>query len=114
MLRKVRWLVFLIVAALAVTNTARTVMEIYLRSQRLEKSREEVAALGQEKQDLKEKLARAEKPEAIEDLARQKLNMIFPGEKIVILPQVSQKIFQAVLGNKENKSNWRRWVETFF
>lgn len=114
MMRKVRWLVFLIVAALAVTNTARTVMEIYLRSQRLEKSREEVATLGEEKQGLEEKLARAKNPEAIEDLARQKLNMIFPGEKIVILPQVSQKIFQTVLGRKESKPNWVSWWEVFF
>ncbi len=112
-MKKVRWLVFLVIAALAVTNTARTVMEIYLRSQRLEKSREEVATLREEKQGLEGKLARAKTPEAIEDLARQKLNMIFPGEKIVILPQVSQKIFQTVLGGKENKSNWRRWLEIF-
>lgn len=113
MMKKVRWLVFLIVAVLAVTNTARTVMEIYLRSQRLEKSREEVATLGEEKQDLEEKLARAKTSEAIEDLARQKLNMIFPGEKIVILPQVSQKIVPTIFGGKDNKPNWKRWWEIF-
>lgn len=113
MLKKVRWLFFLVVAALAVINTTRTVMEIYLRSQRLEKSREEVAALGQEKQDLEKKLARAKTSEAIEDLARQKLNMIFPGEKILILPQVSQRVSQAVLGGGESKPNWKRWIELF-
>ncbi|MDP2874173.1 MAG: septum formation initiator family protein [bacterium] len=112
-MKKVRWLVFLVVAALAVANTARTMMEIYLRSQRLERSREEVVALGEEKRDLEEGLAQAKTPETIEDLARQKLNMIFPGEKIVILPQVSQRVSQAVLGNRENRSNWRRWLEIF-
>jgi len=76
-----------------------------------------------ENERLKRELAEAQTPEYIEAQAREKLNMVKEGEKIVLMP--NQSIGNAgdlVLplnenngdNSQENIANWKKWWRLFF
>lgn len=108
-------MLFLGLGLLAVINSSRTLWEIYSRSQRLSQARAEVSALGQENAELKRQLANADRSDFVENLAREKLNLVFPGEKILILPEkLSRELGQFPQTPGEPEPNWRLWWKLFF
>ena len=76
---------------------------------------EKAQKLKEEQQKLLEKRAYFQSEEFIEEEARNKLNMVKPGETVVILPP---NLAQA-LGREEKLAvpeipNWRKWWNLFF
>jgi len=86
----------LVIGGIFLFNVAKTSLDINKKSKRVSTLEKEVVNLRQEKLSLEEDLSKVGDPATVEREARDRLQMIRPGEKIVVLPGST---------NVENSSN---------
>jgi cell division protein DivIC len=79
-----KYILLSVLLILASINFTRTAYDILKSSKRLDDLEEEVSGLNSRKQRLQEEIERKKTPEYVEEKARNELNMIKPGEKIVV------------------------------
>ncbi|NMB70136.1 septum formation initiator family protein [candidate division WWE3 bacterium] len=79
-----KYILLSILLILASINFTRTAYDILKSSKRLDDLEEEVSGLDSRKQRLQQEIERKKTPEYVEEKARNELNMIKPGEKIVV------------------------------
>lgn len=101
-----------------VVSLSRSLWSRYRRVGRLEELQTEVTELEEEDQQLKQQKVAVESEEFLEREARDKLQMVKPGEKIVILPEnVLGEVGGGEVGLEETvdlEPNWKRWYKLFF
>lgn len=108
---------------MATYNITKTTLEIYQSSKRLETLEDEVEAKRQENADLKEAMEYRKTDGFVETEARNKLNMVKPGENILIpvvagasdsKPSLLDEL-KASLAEEAGKSeNYKKWIDLFF
>ena len=94
---------YIIIATLLIgasTSMISTTHKIMQSSKRLEESKEAVLSLKQEKADLEEEIEYKKTQGFIEKIAREKLNMILPGEEVYIYPESTTE--ESFLDEKTN------------
>ncbi|MFZ5424267.1 MAG: FtsB family cell division protein [Patescibacteria group bacterium] len=120
----VKYIVMSLLFILAGVNFTRTTLEIMHSSKRLEELRSEVSVLEEEKNTLEDELSYRETSSYLEEQARDRLNMIKPGDKVFIRPTVlsgsdvraiselesSEKSSEA----REMSSNIELWLNLLF
>ncbi len=93
----------------------RSIYTLWQKNDLVENLRLEVKKNQRENEDLKRKLRIVEKPQFIEEEARNKLFMSKPGEGVIVL---SQKDREATLSAKpkpkDTRPNWKKWWDLFF
>ncbi len=110
-------------------NFTRTTMDIIQTSKRLQNMQQDVSGLETRKRALEQDLRYKKTSRFVEEEARNRLNMIKKGEKVLVLPSLQQKpqttlssasrpIDKNVLGtsdaaSNEETSNFWQWVELF-
>ncbi len=111
-------------------NFTRTTMDIIQTSKRLQNMQENVSGLETRKKALEKDLEYKKTSRFVEEEARNRLNMIKKGEKVLVLPSLQEKpqitlsnaskpISKDVLGaadtavTDEENSNFWQWVELF-
>jgi cell division protein FtsB len=100
----------------AAINFTRTTLSAIQSSKRLDDIQREVKDLEEEKALLQEDIEYRKTTHFIEKEARNKLNMILPGEVVYVLPiePKSAVLSEQTDKNKgENKSNPGLWLELF-
>lgn len=63
--------------------------------------------------ELKKQLSHVKNPEFVEEQARDRLFLVKPGEKTVVIPQ---NLLPTPISPKKiviSKSNWQKWMEIF-
>ena len=116
---KVKYIIASILLALATYNISKTTLEIYKNSSRVEDLKTESEAKMEENERLKEELAFAQTDEFVEREARNKLNLIKPGEQVLIPVDSDLKLGSetaVVLGDKRAiiEGNFSLWYNLFF
>lgn len=121
---KIKYLVLSAVFLIAAYNLTRTTIEILQSSKRLDDLKDEVSMLESKKDLLKQEVSYKQTDDYIEEQARNALNLVKPGEKVYVVPQVLGKN-TASNDNKtettkiasgeptDNKSNMQLWIELF-
>lgn len=99
-----KYLLLIVLFALGSVNFTRTALEIINNSKRLDNLNDEVSLLRQQKTDLEGKVAYKKTDAFVEEVARNDLNMIKPGEKVYILDDLTNKASSINTGNSENSS----------
>lgn len=84
MLSKLKYIVLSVLLVLATYNITKTTLEVYKNSRRLDELKSEAEAKREENKELKKELSFKETSEFIEQEARNKLNLVKPGEKVLI------------------------------
>lgn len=113
----VKYIFFSALFALAAINFTRTTLNIIQSSKRLDRLRDEVVSLEEEKVSLEEDLEYRKSTYYIEMEARNKLNLIKPGEYVYISPVVLSEFSERALSENHDAkvfSNSRQWLELFF
>lgn len=106
---------FVAVLALAlgsylIISLAHGTYDLWQRAERVKEVQRKRQEEEKRKAELKEKLGYSQSPEFIERQVREKLNLVKPGETIVIIPP-----FEATQSTTfEALPNWRRWLKLFF
>lgn len=76
--------------------------KVVQRSRRLIEAKQELTALQQQKSDLEKEAAYRKSPQFIEEEARNKLNMVKPGEEIYLRPKI---LGDDLLGVQDQRDN---------
>lgn len=103
-----------VIASLVVINNL--VHSIYNLSQKKDLITQTKAELNQEKQkntELKKLVAESTKPQFVEEQARDKLQLVKPGEAVVIMPTMPEEHAAQNVSESE-KPHWQEWLEVFF
>lgn len=87
MKKKLLWLVTLVVCTIFVVSLSRTLYQTWRSSQNLENLTSQVEQLKARKEELKKVLAERKSEAYIEEEARDKLRLVKPDEKLVIIPE---------------------------
>ena len=98
-----------------IIGLTKDISRLLRASDRVKSVAEKARKLKEEQQKLLEKKAYYLSEEFVEEEARNKLNMVKPGETVVILPPNLAQ----VLGREEKPAapaipNWRQWWHLFF
>lgn len=114
-LKKIAFFIMIIVSVIIINNLARSIYSLWQKNHLVTDARWEVEKEKKENDELKKKLAQVQKPEFIEQEARNKLFLAKPNEGIIVL---SQKDREATLSAKpkppDTRPNWRKWWDLFF
>lgn len=81
---KGKYILLSILLILASINFTRTAYDILKSSKRLDDLEDDVSLLDAKKQRLESEISKKKTPQYVEEKARNELNMIKPGEKIVV------------------------------
>lgn len=115
MFKKLIVIVIVIVAIIILIGLVRQINFALGSDARLNKLLEDVGSLERENKELKRELAGAESFESVEEVARNDLNLAFPGETVVIVPEgLIQKVLMPEEKPIEIKiPNWEGWLKLF-
>lgn len=85
-------------------------------SKRLDREAEELVSLQKENTQLKKQLAQSQTPQAVEEIARDKLNLSRPGETVMIIsPDQIDRLLSAQQAQTAVKEpNWQGWLRLFW
>ena len=115
MLKKILVIVIVIVAIIMLIGLTKQIGAALNTDKRLDQILEDVSTLEKDNKELKRELASAESYDSIEEVARNDLNMSFPDETVVVVPD---ELIQEVLKPEEKPieikgANWEGWLKLF-
>ena len=119
LLPKIKFFVVAAALLLASYNILRTTYDVYQSSQRLDELNSELAKTKEENEALKKEYAYKTTQEFVEEEARNKLTMVKPGERVVLVEGVYPKrstpsaMVKPYSYNFQNE-NLKKWIALFF
>jgi len=110
-----KYIILSVLFVTAAVNFTRTTLSILENSKRLDNVKGSVAELEARKIHMEEQLAYEKTNEFIEKKARNELNMVKPGEKVFVIPQILGENTEAKPNKEDGKMTpARAWIELFF
>lgn len=94
-----------------IINFSRSIWDLWQKKELVLVEERKAQELQAKNEELKRKLELRKTPEAIEQEARDELNMVKPEETVVILPPITPIPSQV---KEENLPNWKKWWRLFF
>lgn len=115
MYKKLLVIVIIIVAVIILISLAKQISTALGTDKRFDRLLEDVGKLERENKQLKKDLALAGSYDSVEEIARNDLNMSFPDETVVIIPQgMIEKVLTPQKKVEEVKiPNWQGWLRLF-
>ncbi|HSW48257.1 MAG TPA: septum formation initiator family protein [Candidatus Saccharimonadales bacterium] len=113
--KKIAFFIIIIASIFIINNLVRSIYTLWQKKNLVVNAKQDVDREKAENEELKRKLAKVEKPEFVEEQARDKLFMSKPGEGVIVL---SQKDLEATISAKpkpvDTRPNWKKWWDLFF
>lgn len=114
-LKKIAFFIMIVASVIIINNLARSIFYLWQKNHLVTDVRSEVEKEKKENDELRSKLAQIQKPEFVEQEARNKLFLAKPNEGIIVL---SEKDREATLSAKQKppdlRPNWKKWWDLFF
>ncbi len=109
-------LIIFIASLLVIVTLPQSIYSLWKKRDIVSERKLVFERIKSENERLKRELAEAQTPQYIEEQAREKLNMVKEGEKIVLMPksQISMTNDQLNQDKEEQTPNWKRWWRLFF
>lgn len=111
-MKKTLFIVAVIVFLIIINNLVRSIYSIWQKDKLALDAEKQLSYQKEENERLKSALSYVQTQEFIEKEARDKLFMTKPNESIVLGSQEIQNDKSPT--TKQNKPNWKKWVELFF
>ena len=111
-MKKTLFIVAIIVFLIIINNLVRSIYSIWQKDKLAEDAEKQLSYQKEENARLKSALSYVQTQEFIEKEARDKLFMTKLNESIVLGSEDSNRNENTT--KKENKPNWKKWVELFF
>lgn len=106
-----------VAAVMIVFEYARAYYQDYLVRQEIEYLQDQTKRLEAKKMELLDVLKYVKSDSFAEEKARTELNMVKPGEQVVVVPQVATaagRQEQTAVVKWDNISNYKKWFRYFF
>lgn len=114
---KIFILIMAVAAVMIVFEYARAYYQDYLVRQEIEYLQDQTKRLEAKKMELLDVLKYVKSDSFAEEKARTELNMVKPGEQVVVVPQVATaagRQEQTAVVKWDNISNYKKWFRYFF
>lgn len=112
-LKRIIFILVIVAGVYLIINLSTTITTLWQRQSELTRAQEELEMAKKENKDLKSQLEYAQSQEFLEKEARNKLNLVMPGEKQVFIEE--EQVQASASG--EAKNNWsknlRDWWSLF-
>jgi cell division protein FtsB len=114
-MKKVVYLLILIVSLFIINNLIRSIFSLWQKHDLIGEAQKELQQEKNENQRLQDQLDRVKRAEFVEEEARNKLFMVKPGEKVVIMGNTPSSADQKRSASKVvSIPTWRQWWNLFF
>jgi cell division protein FtsB len=114
-MKNILFISVLIASVFVINNLVRSIYNLSQKQDLVVEAKKELNKQEIENERLKSELAFVESEEFIEEAARNKLFLVKPGEKEVLIPQGLIENMSSPSANLQKiESNWKKWWELFF
>ena len=114
-MKKVVYLLILIVSLFIINNLIRSIFSLWQKHDVIGEAQKELQQEKNEHQKLADQLDRVKRTEFVEEEARNKLFMVKPGEKVVIIASTTPDSEQKGSSSKVIAIPiWKQWLNLFF
>ena len=113
-MKKLLYLLILIISLFISNNLIRSISNLWQKNHLVGDAQRELQLEKNENEKLKDQLSRVKRPDFVEGEARDKLFMVKPGEKMVLLGQDTTSKPKAEPTSTKPSANWQQWVAVFF
>lgn len=113
-MRKLIAISILVFEAYLIISLANSVWDLWKKQEAIDTARERVEHLEAENSRLMGTLEYVKSDEFVEKEAREKLNLVKPGETIVVIPQSVLQAATASAAPIPPPPNWEQWIRLFF
>ncbi len=111
-MKKILQIGAIIILLLIINGLARSIYDLWNKQDLLTLAKKTLEEEKLKNKKLKGELSYVESPEFIEREARNKLFLVKPGEKEILISQKSSQ--EAKLKKEVNIPNWKKWLNLFF
>lgn len=114
-MKKILYLLILIISIFISNNLIRSTINLWQKNHLVGDAERELELQKNEQEKLKDQLARVKRTDFVEEEARDKLFMVKPGEKMVLVGGGGE----SVLGERKRAQEislptWKQWWNIFF
>lgn len=113
-MKRILFITFIVISLIIIYNFLSSIYRLSSKKNVLIQAQNELKKTQKENMELKKQLSLVKNPEFIEEQARDKLFMVKPGEKTVVIPDNLLPTPTTVKSPSLQKSNLVRWLEVFF
>ena len=111
-MKKAGFILIVIVLLLIINSLAHSIYDLWHKQDLLTTAQKELVSEKLKNKKIKAGLSYAKSPQFLEEEARNKLFLVKPGEREVI---ISQKLNQNNSQKpQDNTPNWKKWLNLFF
>lgn len=118
MVKKIFYIVIVIIGVYLIINLGSNIANLWQRQEEVGRTRQGLETLKKENKDLKAQSEYFQTPEFLEREAREKLGLVRPGEKQVIIEEGLLASMQAQpnasVSGQGWSINWEKWWKLFF
>ncbi len=109
-------MLIILLSSFFIIGLGRQISSALQASARLDQSASEASKLQDKNRLLRQQLEQVEDYSFVEEISRNKLNMVKPGETVVVIPdEVIKRVLSANTKAEEVKlPNWQGWLRLFF
>lgn len=113
-MKRIIFFTILVVSFFVINNLVRSIYSLWKKQDLIVEAKKNLEVEKKRHEVLQQQLKLVESDAFVEREARDKLFMVKPGEKIVILPSISPEVEGSRNQKKESLPNWKQWLELFF
>ena len=114
-LKKIAFFIIIVFSLIIINNLARSIYSRWQKNHWVTDARQEVEKEKKENDELRKKLAQVQKPEFVEEEARNRLLLAKPNEGIIVLSKKDREATLPVTQKPPDlRPNWKKWWDVFF
>lgn len=116
MLKKIIYILTVFLGIYLIINLGGNISNLWQRQEEVIRAQQELEVLKKENKDLKAQFEYTQSREFLERQAREKLGLVLPGEKQVIIEESLLKATEGAASQKPQSwlGNWEKWWKLFF
>ncbi len=113
--KKIVFFIIIVVSIFIISNMVQSIISLSQKTHLVTDAKNELQKQKKENQELKKELGLIEKPQFVEEEARNKLFLAKPGEGVIV---ISKDELEASSSSKpkppDTRPNWKKWWDMFF
>lgn len=112
-MKKLIIIALLLASLYIIQNLVRSIYNFWSKQDLFVAAQIDLKQKKEENERLKKEVERVKDPDFIEKEAREKLFLVKPGERIVLLPTTNNDSTQSAYKQQKREANWKQWLHLF-